>query len=85
MAYHYIVGLQSLNVSATVKHFVGYSLPEQGLNTAPVQGGERYLRSTYVCILHIEDENLTQSRWLPSFKRAIVDAGAWSIMSAYHA
>ncbi|KAI2832687.1 CAZyme family GH3 [Aspergillus niger] len=69
MAYHYIVGLQSLNVSATVKHFVGYSLPEQGLNTAPVQGGERYLRST----------------WLPSFKRAIVDAGAWSIMSAYHA
>ncbi|RAH56766.1 beta-glucosidase [Aspergillus piperis CBS 112811] len=69
MAYHYIVGMQSLNVSATVKHFVGYSLPEQGLNTAPVQGGERYLRST----------------WLPSFKRAIVDAGAWSIMSAYHA
>lgn len=48
MAYHFIVGMQSLNVSATVKHFVGYSLPEQGLNTAPVQGGERYLRSTYV-------------------------------------
>ncbi|PYH87944.1 glycoside hydrolase, partial [Aspergillus ellipticus CBS 707.79] len=69
MAYSYIKGLQSLNVSATVKHFVGYSLPEQGLNTAPVQGGERYLRST----------------WLPSFKRAIVDAGVWSIMSAYHA
>ncbi|PWY85838.1 beta-glucosidase [Aspergillus sclerotioniger CBS 115572] len=69
MAYSYIKGLQSLNVSATVKHFVGYSLPEQGLNTAPVQGGERYLRST----------------WLPSFKRAIVDAGVWSVMSAYHA
>ena len=49
MAYSYIKGLQGLNVSATVKHFVGYSLPEQGLNTAPVQGGERYLRSTYVC------------------------------------
>ncbi|PWY79124.1 beta-glucosidase [Aspergillus heteromorphus CBS 117.55] len=69
MAYSYITGLQSRNVSATVKHFVAYSLPEQGLNTAPVQGGERYLRST----------------WLPSFKRAIVDAGVWSIMSAYHA
>ncbi|KAB8218685.1 glycoside hydrolase superfamily [Aspergillus novoparasiticus] len=68
IGYHYTKGIQSHNVSANVKHFVGFSQPEQGLNTAPVHGGERYLRTT----------------WLPSFKRAILDAGAWSIMSAYH-
>ncbi|GAB1197510.1 hypothetical protein APSETT444_006806 [Aspergillus pseudonomiae] len=68
IGYHYTKGIQSHNVSANVKHFVGFSQPEQGLNTAPVHGGERYLRTT----------------WLPSFKRAIMDAGAWSIMSAYH-
>ncbi len=69
MAYNYVKGVQSLNVSATVKHFAGYSAPEQGLNTGPVHGGERELRTT----------------WLPSFRRAIIDAGAWSIMGAYHA
>ena len=67
IAYSYVVGLQSNNVSATVKHFAAYSNPEQGINTGPVHGGERELRTT----------------WLPSYKRAIVDAGAWSIMSAY--
>ncbi|KKK22759.1 putative beta-glucosidase [Aspergillus rambellii] len=68
IGYEYTTGLQSLNVSSTVKHFIGFSEPEQGINTGPVKGGERYLRTTY----------------FPSFKRAIVDAGAWSIMSAYH-
>lgn len=68
MAFQYVKGVQSLNVSATVKHFAGFSAPEQGLNTGPVHGGERELRTT----------------WLPSFKRAIIDAGAWSIMGAYH-
>ncbi|KAL9115369.1 MAG: hypothetical protein Q9227_000690 [Pyrenula ochraceoflavens] len=68
ISYSYIKGLQSTNVSATVKHYVGFSAPEGGLNTAPVHGGERELRTT----------------WMPPFKRAIVDAGAWSIMSAYH-
>jgi len=68
MGYQYVKGVQSLNVSATVKHFAGFSAPEQGLNTGPVHGGERELRTT----------------WLPSFKRAIIDAGAWSIMGAYH-
>lgn len=67
IAYSYIVGLQSLNVSATVKHFAAYSDPEQGLNTGPVHGGQRELRTT----------------WLPSYKRAIVDAEAMSVMSAY--
>jgi beta-glucosidase len=67
MAYSYVVGVQSKNVSATVKHFVAYASPEQGLNTGPVHGGERELRTTY----------------LPSFKRAIIDGGAMSIMSSY--
>ena len=61
------IGLQSGNVSATVKHFAAYASPEQGLNTGPVHGGERELRTTY----------------LPSYKRQIIDAGAYSIMSAY--
>lgn len=68
MAYSYVKGVQGGNVSATVKHFAGFSMPEQGLNTGPVHGGERELRTT----------------WLPSFKRAIIDAGAYSIMGAYH-
>ncbi|KAK1145728.1 hypothetical protein N8T08_003966 [Aspergillus melleus] len=68
IGYSYVKGIQSLNASAMVKHYAGFSQPEQGLNTAPVHGGERYLRTT----------------WLPPFKRAIIDAGAWSIMSAYH-
>ncbi|KAG8629389.1 hypothetical protein KVT40_003254 [Elsinoe batatas] len=68
MGYNYVVGLQSQNVSAMVKHFAGFSNPEQGINTAPVHGGEREMRTT----------------WLPSFKRAIIDGGAYSIMSAYH-
>jgi beta-glucosidase len=68
MAYSYVKGVQGGNVSATVKHFAGFSAPEQGLNTGPVHGGERELRTT----------------WLPPFKRAIIDAGAYSIMGAYH-
>ncbi|EAW12608.1 putative beta-glucosidase [Aspergillus clavatus NRRL 1] len=68
IGYSYVKGIQSLNVSSMVKHFIGFSQPEQGINTAPVHGGERYLRTT----------------WFPAFKRSIIDAGAWSIMSAYH-
>ncbi|RPB08077.1 glycoside hydrolase family 3 protein [Morchella conica CCBAS932] len=64
----YVVGLQSKKVAATVKHFAGFGTPEQGLNTAPVHGGEREMRRTY----------------LPAFKRTIIDADAWSVMSAYH-
>jgi beta-glucosidase len=59
--------LQGGHVSATVKHFAAFASPEQGLNTGPVHGGERELRTTY----------------LPSYKRQIIDAGAYSIMSAY--
>lgn len=67
IAYSYIQGLQSLNVSAMVKHYAAYSQPEQGLNTGPVHIGEREFRTT----------------WLPSYKRAIIDGGAYSVMSAY--
>ncbi|KAI9249415.1 putative beta-glucosidase [Phascolomyces articulosus] len=56
-------------IAAMVKHFVGFGSPMGGLNIAPVVGGERDMRTIY----------------LPSFKRAIVDGGALSIMSAYHA
>ncbi|KAJ2993785.1 hypothetical protein NUW58_g1741 [Xylaria curta] len=68
MAHAYVKGLQSLNVTAMVKHFAAFGTPEQGVNLAPVHGGERELRTTY----------------LPPFKRAIIDSNAFSIMSAYH-
>ncbi|CAN8098075.1 unnamed protein product [Discula destructiva] len=68
MAYSYVKGLQSKGVAAMVKHFAAFATPEQGLNTAPVHGGERERLTTY----------------LPSYKRAIIDGGAVSIMSAYH-
>lgn len=68
LGYAYVKGLQSGNVSAMVKHYAAFATPEQGLNTGPVHGGKRELMTTY----------------LPSFKRAIVDAGATSIMSAYN-
>jgi hypothetical protein len=50
-------GLQGGNVSATIKHFAAFATPEQGLNTGPVHGGERELRTTY----------------LPPFKRIIIE------------
>lgn len=68
MAYSYVKGLQSKGVAAMVKHFAAVASPEQGINTAPVHGGERERLTTY----------------LPSYKRAIIDGGAVTIMSAYH-
>ncbi|KAJ5040647.1 uncharacterized protein L3040_006296 [Drepanopeziza brunnea f. sp. 'multigermtubi'] len=67
MGYSYIIGMQANNVSAMVKHFAAFGSPEQGLNVAPTHGGERQLRTTY----------------LPSYKRQIMDAGVYAIMSAY--
>lgn len=67
LSLHYVLGLQSHNVSAMMKHFAASSMPEQGLNTGPVHAGERELRTT----------------WLAPFKRSIVEGGVWSIMSAY--
>ncbi|KAI5781274.1 putative beta-glucosidase [Geopyxis carbonaria] len=71
LGYAFVRGLQENGVASTVKHFAGFGTPEQGLNTAPVHGGEREMRRT-------------QTSYLPAFKRTIIDADAWSIMSAYH-
>lgn len=49
------------------KHFAAFGSPYNGLNIAPVFGGERELRSTY----------------LPPFKRACVEGDALALMSAY--
>jgi beta-glucosidase len=67
IAYIYFKGLQAGKIRSTVKHFAAYASPEQGLKAGPVHGGERELRTTY----------------LPSYKRVIIDGGAYSTMSAY--
>jgi beta-glucosidase len=66
-ALHYVLGMQSLNVSAMIKHFAASAMPEQGLNTGPIHAGERELRTT----------------WLEPFKPAIREGSVWSIMSSY--
>ncbi|KAK4245576.1 glycoside hydrolase [Corynascus novoguineensis] len=67
-AHAYVKGAQSAGVSAMVKHFAAFGAAEQGLNTGPVHGGERELRTIY----------------LPPYRRAIIDGGVYSIMTAYH-
>ncbi|KAH6619078.1 glycoside hydrolase superfamily [Chaetomium sp. MPI-SDFR-AT-0129] len=67
-AYAFVQGAQSEGVSAMVKHFAAFGVTEQGLNTGPMHAGERERRTTY----------------LPSYRRAIIDGGAYSIMTAYH-
>ncbi|KAK6336559.1 hypothetical protein TWF696_002107 [Orbilia brochopaga] len=64
-----VKGFQNRHVSSMLKHFVGASNPEGGVNTAPVHGGERELRTT----------------WLPPFKKPIEEGGALAIMAGYTA
>ncbi|RVD81575.1 uncharacterized protein DFL_009433 [Arthrobotrys flagrans] len=64
-----VKGFQNRGVAAMIKHFVGASNPEGGINTGPVHGGERELRTT----------------WLHAFKKPIVEGGAVAIMSGYTA
>ena len=68
----YIQGLQgeSLDegVVATVKHFVGYSVTEGGLNWAPAHIGERELHEVY----------------LYPFEVAVKEAKVRSLMAGYH-
>jgi beta-glucosidase len=68
----YVKGLQGddlrRGVVATLKHFVGYGLPEGGLNWAPAHIPPRLLREVY----------------LYPFKEAIKEGGALSVMNAYH-
>jgi beta-glucosidase len=52
MAYEYVKGVQSLNVSATVKHFAGFSNPEQGLNTGPVHGAPNHVAAAFPSCYH---------------------------------
>ena len=68
----YVRGIQgglsgTLSVIATGKHFLGYGLPEGGMNHAPVQLGPRELREVYA----------------EPFAAAIRDAGLASIMNSY--
>jgi hypothetical protein len=78
MGYAFVTGMQSgrrrnasstatARMAATCKHFAAYGSPQGGLNTAPVHGGERELRTMY----------------LPPFLRACVQGGALSMMTAY--
>jgi beta-glucosidase len=72
MGVAYVKGLQGddlkNSVVATLKHFVGYGLPEGGLNWAPTHIPARLLREVY----------------LYPFKEAIQTGGALSVMNAYH-
>ena len=55
-------------VAALLKHYVLYSVPENGLNTAPAQLGRRAALSDYV----------------PTFCAAIKEGGASGVMSSYN-
>ena len=72
MGVAYIQGLQGESlqegVIATVKHFVGYSVTEGGLNWAPAHLGDRELREVY----------------LYPFEAAVKEAKAQSLMAGYH-
>jgi beta-glucosidase len=72
MGVAYVTGLQGDDlkngVIATLKHFVGYGLPEGGLNWAPTHIPPRLLWDVY----------------LYPFKEAIQKGGAQSVMNAYH-
>jgi hypothetical protein len=54
-------------VAAEPKHYAAHSIPESGLNTAPAHLGPRDLETLF----------------LPTFKAAVMEAGARGIMAAY--
>lgn len=56
------------HVLATLKHFVGHGQPESGMNCAPANVSERVLRETF----------------LSTFKEALRDAGAVTVMASYN-
>ncbi|GAA3782585.1 beta-xylosidase/alpha-l-arabinosidase [Streptomyces chiangmaiensis] len=64
----YVQGLQSAGVTATLKHFVGYSASRAGRNLAPVGMGSRECADIL----------------LPPFEMAVREGGARSVMSAYN-
>ncbi len=75
LAYSIVKGLQGesladvTSIVAEPKHFAVHSISSGGLNCAPVSVGEREVRRDF----------------LPVFERAVKDAGAKSVMCAYHA
>jgi beta-glucosidase len=72
MGVHFVRGLQGndfkSSVLATAKHFVGYGLPEGGMNWAPSHIPQRELREVFM---------------LP-FETAVKEANLQSVMNAYH-
>lgn len=56
------------SVISEPKHYGGHSWPESGLNTAPAHMGRRDLETIF----------------LPTFKAAVTEAGARSVMAAYN-
>ena len=44
----YVKGLQSQNVSSTLKHYIAHGTPEGGINLSPVHMGEREMREIAV-------------------------------------
>lgn len=72
MGVHFVRGLQGddfhSGVLATAKHFVGYGMPEGGMNWAPVHIPPRELREVFM---------------LP-FETAVKEANLQSVMNAYH-
>ncbi len=67
MAAHWIQGLQSQGVAATVKHFVG--------------NDEEWRRMEINTIM---DEQTLREIYLEPFQKALLNGGAWSVMSAYN-
>ena len=63
----YVQGLQSAGVTATLKHFAGYSASRAARNHGPVSMGPRELRDVI----------------LPSFETAVVLGGVGSVMNSY--
>ncbi|WP_395242772.1 glycoside hydrolase family 3 N-terminal domain-containing protein [Agromyces sp. MMS24-K17] len=63
----YVRGLQSAGVIATLKHFAGYSASRGARNHAPVSMGSREFADVI----------------LPPFEKAVVQAGARSVMNSY--
>ena len=72
MAVAYVRGLQTSDLAggvvATGKHFVGYGVPEAGMNHAPAHLGPRELRDVYAA----------------PFRAAVNEAGLASVMNAYN-
>src|SRR5664280_1263155 len=67
IATHYVRGLESSGIVATLKHFAGYSASRAGRNLAPVSMGPREFADVI----------------LPPFEMAIREGGARSVMHSY--